>query len=127
MPTYIFQHPQNGKIVELVQGIKETHEYVDSDGVKWNRVFTIPNASIPTKIDPHSQSDFIQKTQGTKGTLGDMWDWSKELSEKREKDLGKDPVKENHLKKYSKSRKGLKHQQDPSRTSKDRQYNKGNE
>ena len=41
-------------------------------------------------------------------TIGDMWDISREASQKREKLIGKDPVKEKSDQEYSKARKGRK-------------------
>jgi hypothetical protein len=38
-----------------------------------------------------------------------MWDASKDLSEKREKERGVDPVKDKAQKEYSKKRRGAKH------------------
>ena len=46
-------------------------------------------------------------------TVGDMWDLSKDMSEKRAKKAGKDPVKEKYFKDYEKKRKGVKHDNDP--------------
>ena len=45
-----------------------------------------------------------------KGTVGDLLDASKEMSQKRaESNGGVDPVKEKYFKKYSESRRGAKH------------------
>jgi predicted nucleic acid-binding Zn ribbon protein len=52
MPFYVYQNPNTGEVIEVMQSMKEKHEYTDSEGVKWNRVFLNPNASIDTKIDP---------------------------------------------------------------------------
>ena len=88
----------------------EDHVYFDSDGLEWKRVFTIPNASIDSQIDPYSSKEFIQKTENKKGTIGDMMDYSKEMSLSRaDKNGGIDPVKEKYYKDYSSKRKGAKH------------------
>ena len=50
----------------------------------------------------------MEYTKNKKGTLGDLWDASREASEKRIKKYGKDPVKEKHFKKFKKE-KGIKH------------------
>ena len=47
-------------------------------------------------------------------TIGQLWDESKVLSEKRAKVGGKDPVKEKYFKNYKKRRRGIKHPQDNS-------------
>jgi hypothetical protein len=107
MPLYLFQHPKTKKVVEVVQRISEPHEYSEG-GVKFNRVFTVPNASTDTKIDAFSEKDFARKTGNKKGCLGDLFDQAKEASEKRKKVLGKDPVEEKFWKNWSKKRGGRK-------------------
>ncbi len=110
MGLYIFQHPKSGEVKEVVQGINEEHSYVDEKGVKWNRIFTIPNASFDGQVDCESEADFSRK-MGTKrgGTVGDLMDAAKEAGEKRTKIYGKDPVKKKYLEDWSKKRKGKKH------------------
>ena len=115
MPFYLYENPNTGKVIEVMQGIKEEHAYTDSDGVEYKRVWTVPNASIDTQIDPFSSSDFVNKTKGKGCTMGDLWDASQQASEKREKILGKDKIKEKHFKKYSKDRRGIKHNKDSSK------------
>ena len=55
MPLYVYEHPKSKHRIEVLQSMKEEHVYVDSEGVKWDRVFLNPNASIDTKIDPFNQ------------------------------------------------------------------------
>lgn len=109
MPLYLYRHPTTGEIREIVQTIKEEHKYVDENGLEWAREFTVPNASIDTKWDPNSAKDFVRKTASKKGTIGDLLDKSAELSKKREEKIGKDPLKENMYKDYSKKRNGAIH------------------
>ncbi len=75
--------------------IFEKHNY-EKDGIKWNRIFTVPNATISssTNLNPHDSKAFVEMTKNKKGNYGDLLDLSKELSEKREKQMGKDSVKE---------------------------------
>lgn len=108
MPLYVYEHPQTQDSIELLQGMNDPHEYIDDEGVEWNRVFFVPNASFDTQVDPHSQSDFLKATANKKGTVGDMMDYSKELSEKRSDSEGKDPVREKFLRNYEKNT-GRKH------------------
>lgn len=108
MPIYLFRNPKTGEIKEITLGINEEKKYSEK-GISWERVFTIPNASIDTKINEFSERDFLEKTNKKNYSLGEMWDTSKELSEKREKVQGKDSVKEKALENYSKKRKGLKY------------------
>ena len=106
---YIYQHPETGEIEEVVQSMNDEHVFF-KDGIKWNRVFTKPYASIDSKIDPNSVKDFVSKTGSKKGTVGDMLDLSAELSEKRaEKHGGEDPIKRKYFDDYKKNTKGKKH------------------
>lgn len=98
---YIYQHPDSGEIREINQAMNDVHEFVDEFGVKWNRVFTIPNAAVDSKIDPFSSRAFLDKTK-QKGKVGDLIDRSKELSEKRKDKLGYDPVLKKEVDKYKK-------------------------
>jgi len=110
MPIYIYKHPEQEEYTEVFQTMTEDHVYFDSEGLEWKRVFTTPNMSIDSQIDPHSSKEFIEKTGGKKGTMGDMMDYSKEMSYIRaEKNGGIDPVKEKYYKDYSTKRKGAKH------------------
>ena len=110
MPVYMFQNPNSGETIELVQKMKDEHIYIDENGLQWNRVFSVPNAAIDTVLNADtSAADWMRKTQNKNWTLGDAWDTSAELSRQREKKMGKDPLKEKNLKDYSKKRNGMKH------------------
>ncbi len=111
MPLYLYQNEETGEIKEILQGMNDKHEYYQ-DGIAWKRIFTIPNASIDTTIDPHSAKDFVNKTGSKKGTVGDMMDLSAELSEKRASATGEDPVKRKFFDDYKKKNKGKKHLKD---------------
>ena len=110
MPIYIYKHPAKEEYTEVLQTMAEDHIYSDSEGLEWKRVFTVPNASIDTRVDPNSSTEFIRKTENKKGTIGDMMDYSKELSHERsDSNGGFDPVKEKYYKDYASKRKGAKH------------------
>lgn len=94
MPVYIFQHPNTQEVKEIVQGMNEPHVYVDKKGVKWDRIFTKPQAALDTKINAHSVEDFKNKTRNKNYTLGQMWDTSAELSEKRGGASGQDEIRQ---------------------------------
>lgn len=101
MPLYIYEHPRTGEIVEIYQGMNETHTY-EADGVVYNRVFTKPNAAIDTHItDPYSAKEFAKATSKA-GTMGDMFDRSAELSAKRAEKDGIDPIKQKYYDQYKK-------------------------
>lgn len=106
MPLYVYQHPYTKEIIEINQAIDQEHIYIDKHSVKWNRIFTTPeiNTNGSIKAD-FSSKQFSEFTKKTKGSIGDLWDRSRELSEKREKIYGKDPVKEKYKKDWSKKRK----------------------
>ena len=112
MPEYIYEHPKTKEQITVLQSVHEEHIY-EIDGVIYDRVYTVPQASIDTRIDPYSEKDFRKiKTEN----VGDMWDRSRELSQIRAEKEGKDPIKEKYFKDYSQKRKGKKHGNDPSRT-----------
>tara|TARA_R110002020_G_scaffold19821_6_gene68015 strand:+ start:2710 stop:3084 length:375 start_codon:yes stop_codon:yes gene_type:complete len=114
MPEYIYEHPDTGEQVIVLQSVHEEHIY-EINGVVYDRVYTVPNASIDTNIDPFSAKEFREKAKGS--TVGDFWDQSAEASEKRTQKEGVDPVKNKFFEDYSKTRKGAKHPQDPSNKS----------
>ena len=94
MPIYLYSNGK--KTIEITQSMNEVHEYIDADGLKWERVFTVPNATVDSSDnldinDPHKFSDF---TKQKKGTVGDMWKLSQELSDKRVEKYGEDKVKD---------------------------------
>ena len=110
MPIYLFKNPNSGKIVSVFQLMNDEHTYSEGN-IKYERVFTVPNAAIDSEIDPNSAQQFVEKTGKMKGTLGEIWDYSKELSEKRAKSSGVDPVRQQAEASYSKKRKGIKYKE----------------
>lgn len=116
MPIYIYQHPITDEIIEVVQAMNDKHEYIDDQGLRWQRIFVKPHAQVDAKIDPHNAKDFVEKTKHKKGTVGDLFDQSQELSEKRQQIFGADPVKEKYFDEWSKKRQGKIH---PSQTNTD--------
>ena len=111
MPEYLFENPDTGEVISITQGIDEEHSYSE-EGRLFNRVFTVPNASVDSDINPFSSQQFTEKTKNMKGRMGDIWDYSSELSERRKKDNnGEDPVRKKAEKKYSKKRRGMKYKE----------------
>ena len=111
MPIYEYRNPETGETIEVVQKMNDFHIYIDYDGLEWKRVWTAPNSAIDANLDGSLES-FMKYTEGKKGTMGDIWDASREASEIREKREGKDGVKKKYFKKYSEKRNGMKHQSD---------------
>lgn len=108
MPLYLYKNEETEEIVEIFQTMKEDHVYFGEDGKEWKRVWTVPNASIDSisKCDPFDRQAHVDKTGKMKGKVGDLWDVSREMSEKRaEKVGGEDPVKREHFNKYEKRNK----------------------
>ena len=97
MPTYLYKNPKTEEIIEIIQSMNEKHVYIDKNGIEWERVWTVPQSNIDTKIDPFSEKDFVKYTGARKGTLGDLQDLSKAMSEERaSKNGGIDEVKEHY-------------------------------
>lgn len=111
MAIYLYKNKETGEIREVFQNMDDKHVYSGGEGKQeqWDRVWTTPNMSIDSQIDPFSSRQFVEKTGKECGTVGDLWDRSKELSEKRKEILGKDPIKEKYYEDYSKKRKGSQH------------------
>lgn len=109
MARYIYKHPKTDETKEVIQGMNDEHVYSEK-GVAWERVYVSPQASVNAKIDPFSQNQFIDKIGASKGSVGDVWERSAEMSARRaEKTGGTDPVKEKFYDDYSKKTKGKEH------------------
>jgi hypothetical protein len=106
MPEYQFSNPQDpGDIISLFLSVNDVHEYILA-GVKWDRVWTVPQISMDVKSDPFNPKQFLDKTSKG-GTLGDIWDRASDLSEARAERMGGvDLLKEEADKKYSDARGG---------------------
>ena len=107
MPIYTFENPNTGKTIDIVQSMNEDHVYIDEDGIKYTRVYYSPNTAIDSQFDAFSSRDFAEKTRNKKGTIGDLINKSKELSEKRG-GAGNDPVLKSFYSSYEKENK-VKH------------------
>ena len=117
MPLYTYRNPETEEEVDIIQGMNEVHEFVDGNGLKWDRVFYSPNASIDTKTDAFNQNKFVERTAAKKGSYGDLLNYSAEMSAKRAEQAGGiDPVKKQYLEDYSKKRNGAKHLADKPKT-----------
>jgi len=109
MPIYIYQNPKTKQVKEIVQSIHDKHEYSEN-GILWDRIFTSPQVNTQEKLSVNSnEKDFARVTKNQKGTVGDLWERSQELSEKRKKVYGKDPIKKKYFDDWSKKRKGKVH------------------
>lgn len=114
MPNYIYKHPKKNKYVEVIQRMTEPHVYFDENGLEWERVFTVPQATVKQGIRHDDVNTFVNATKNMKGNVGEIHDLAEELSQKRanETDTGRDPVKDKAFDDWSNKRKGKKHPQD---------------
>jgi hypothetical protein len=108
MPQYSFLDESTGLYEDIFFKFAEAPKigsYIIHEGRKLRRQATIPYASSDTvNIDPFSQKDFVRATSKA-GTLGQLWDESKAMSEKRAQIAGSDPVKDAHMAKQEKETK----------------------
>ena len=102
MPTYIFKHPSEDVHIEIIQRMKDEHVFIDDDGLEWQRVWSVPSANVFLNADVDSSKQFVDKTKGR--TAGQMWDYSKELSEKRKDKRGYDQVEKSYEAKKEKEK-----------------------
>jgi predicted nucleic acid-binding Zn ribbon protein len=110
MPIYIYEHPETGEHIEVLQSMKEEHTYKDEEGVEWRRVFLSSELNTTGNIDPWNKNDFMNKTAGDSGSMGDLMDRSKDLSEMRaQQNGGVDPVQQKYFEDYKKRRGGKAH------------------
>ncbi len=109
MPLYLFENIKTGEVREISFHMNDVKIYNGEENTEkgqWERRFTVPQAAIDTVIDPHSSRDFVNKTANKKGSIGSFMDASREMSEKREHSIGKDPVKEKYIANWKSKRKG---------------------
>lgn len=115
MPLYIYKHPDKEEYIEVYQGMNDEHTYFHNN-IEWERQFTSPEISSQKITNPWDKNAFVNQTGQSKGTIGDMMDRSKEMSEMRAKENGGvDPIQQQNFKNYSKLRGGIKDPLDPSR------------
>lgn len=110
MPLYTFEHIKTKRTKDVFFHMNDEKIFNGDDGDEigeWRRVYTVPQGSIDTKIDPFSEKQFVERTATKTKTMGGIWDYSKELSEKRaEKNGGVDPQKQKYFDKQRKKRSG---------------------
>lgn len=86
--------------------MNDDHVFIDEEGIKWNRIFSKPNATVDSiySIDPNNRQEFVDKTGKKSGKLGDIYQLSAELSEKRTEKEGIDKIKVKSWEKYEQKR-----------------------
>jgi hypothetical protein len=92
MPLYTYIHPETEETIDVVQSVHDKHIYIDAKGIEWKRVFTAPEVNTQGNLKADcTPKQFSEFTKNKKGTLGDMFDRSAELSEKKKKNLWQRP------------------------------------
>ncbi len=109
MPIYLYEHPKTKEVREVIQRMNEKHVYSEN-GIEWVRVFISPNATIDSfnNLNPFDKDAFVKRTAKTGMKIGDMWDESKKMSQRRADSVGKDFVRVNAENDY-KQRTGKDH------------------
>ena len=113
MPYYSFVNTKTGEYRDIFFHMNDEKVYNGEPGENgkglWQREYSVPRASIDTEVDPYSSKDFVKATNKSNGTMGDMWDRSAELSQKRADKEGKDPLKQQYFDNYRKTHRGKPH------------------
>ena len=68
---YLYQNTKTKEVREVLQGMNDLHEYYGDESEPengWQRIYTVPTASIDTKQDPFSTNQFLDVTKSKKGT-----------------------------------------------------------
>lgn len=82
MPLYTFEHPKTKELKDIFFKMTDEKFYIDEKGIEWKRIYYPITFAFDTKIDPYNPSAFVKKTERG-GTIGDLMDLSKEMSERR--------------------------------------------
>ncbi len=110
MPFYTFLNPKTKEVLDLFFHMNDEKEYIDEDGIKWDRQWHTPELNATGSSDAWDSKKFVEKTGRSRGKLGDMLDMSSDLSKERASgNGGVDPLKENYYKRYTKERNGAIH------------------
>jgi hypothetical protein len=104
MPNYEFESQDGQEYTTLFYHFSAAPKIgeviIDENGKQWKRIASALNANTDSKIDPFSEKDFLKKTN-KRGKMKDLWNRSKELSEKRkDKNGGVDPIAEKFYSDY---------------------------
>lgn len=112
MPYYTFQR-DDGVTEDVFRHMDEEKTYAGEKGDevgRWTRIYHVPQMSLDTHIDPFDKNAFINNLSNKRETVGDTFDRSAELSEKRAAARGGvDPVKQKALENYAAKRHGKRH------------------
>jgi len=107
MPNYQFQD-KKGNILEYYFPINEAPSIgtqITIEGKVYTRLPSDTQMAIDTKIDCFDKKKFLEKTR-KQGKMGEIFDLSKELGNKRKEKAGKDEFKEKFIESSKKKRNG---------------------
>lgn len=107
MPYYLFENVETNEFREIFFHMNDVKIYNGENGLEinlWERRYYSPQAAVDTKINAESAADFVNKTGKKRGTLGDLFDASKEAGQRREQLMGKDFEKDKNIKKWKEAR-----------------------
>ena len=107
MPIYLFENVETGELREIFFHMTDKKIYNGEDSSQigiWERRYYSPQVAIDVNIDEMDSKRFVETSSKKKGTLGNLFDASKEASLKRERIMGKDFVKESSLQKWKERR-----------------------
>lgn len=113
MPFFDFENIETHEIREIwIKNLTAPRVYNGEDNnekEKWKVLMCRPNMSVSSIIDPYDSKSFRAATTNKKGqTIGQLWERSAELSQKRADKEGKDPIRQKRYAEYKKST-GVKH------------------
>lgn len=96
MPNYDFEN-EKGEKAEFFLKMSEAPKFgeiIEIDGKKWKRILNSFNCAsdMMHMQDPFDKTAFLRATNKNGGTFGDMYDLSKEYSERRKEKDGVDII-----------------------------------
>lgn len=104
LPSYEFHHAPTNETISVYVGLDEpasARAQQVQGGKLYKRVYAAPLAARDTKLHDGTQTDFTRAVQDKQMTVGEAWEVSKEMSEKRAKlNGGVDPQKEQFYRDY---------------------------
>ena len=114
MPEYTYCNIENEEeqrdFVFKMNDVKP--DVIEVDGKKWRRDWSALRiqGAVDGKLNCWSERSFVEKTAKMKGTVGDLWEKSQELSSQRAKEAGgQDPILQKNYKDYAKKTRGAAH------------------
>lgn len=113
MPVHDFIS-DDGETISVYVSISaapEAHRVQEQNGKTYKRVYSAPLAAtdLSTLQGDGTKDDFYRVTTGKRGMkVGDLWEISQSMSERRKDKQGFDPVREEHYKKHERET-GEKH------------------